>query len=155
MRGLSRRADGSSIGRGFSSDGFTEMLQATGAPRGWSSHLHSYEPDVLASDLEVVFAGLNPACSAVRAGHSFSHPSNRFWSVLHLAESPLRSSSHETSGGCSSMVAVSPRLFVILPIGRVRSRRRNSDRPVLSSKRRCDVTRLVPLPFLESAPYPL
>lgn len=47
--------------------------------------MHSYEPDVLASGLHVVFAGLNPASSAVLAGHNFSQPSNRFWSVLHLA----------------------------------------------------------------------
>jgi TDG/mug DNA glycosylase family protein len=47
--------------------------------------LGSYEPDILASGLEVVFAGLNPASSAVVAGHNFSNRNNRFWSVLHLA----------------------------------------------------------------------
>jgi double-stranded uracil-DNA glycosylase len=33
----------------------------------------------------VIFCGLNPASSAVIAGHNFSNPSNRFWPVLHLA----------------------------------------------------------------------
>ncbi|MBX5193496.1 G/U mismatch-specific DNA glycosylase [Rhizobium sp. NZLR3b] len=42
-------------------------------------------PDILAPDLSVVFCGLNPALSAVRDGHNFSNPSNRFWLVLHLA----------------------------------------------------------------------
>jgi TDG/mug DNA glycosylase family protein len=41
--------------------------------------------DVLADGLNVVFCGINPAATAARSGHSFSHPSNRFWTVLHLA----------------------------------------------------------------------
>jgi double-stranded uracil-DNA glycosylase len=44
-----------------------------------------YSPDILAAGLDVVFCGLNPATSAATAGHNFSNPSNRFWSVLHLA----------------------------------------------------------------------
>jgi double-stranded uracil-DNA glycosylase len=32
-----------------------------------------------------VFCGLNPAVSAALGGHNFSHRSNRFWLVLHLA----------------------------------------------------------------------
>ena len=47
--------------------------------------MSGYDPDILASGLNVVFAGLNPAVSAVAASHNFSSPSNRFWSVLHLA----------------------------------------------------------------------
>ena len=42
-------------------------------------------PDVMAPLLSVVFCGLNPATSAVRDGHNFSSPSNRFWRVLHLS----------------------------------------------------------------------
>jgi TDG/mug DNA glycosylase family protein len=42
-------------------------------------------PDILAPGLSVVFCGLNPALSAVRDGHNFSNPSNRFWRALHLA----------------------------------------------------------------------
>lgn len=45
----------------------------------------SYQPDILAKNLKVVFCGLNPALSAVHAGHNFSSPSNRFWPVLHRA----------------------------------------------------------------------
>ena len=41
--------------------------------------------DILAPGLDVVFCGLNPASSAEADGHNFSHPSNRFWQVLHQA----------------------------------------------------------------------
>ncbi len=44
-----------------------------------------YESDILATGLDVIFCGLNPAASAAAAGHNFSNPSNRFWNVLHLA----------------------------------------------------------------------
>lgn len=44
-----------------------------------------YDPDILADGLNVVFCGLNPALTAAADGHNFSSPSNRFWSVLHLA----------------------------------------------------------------------
>jgi TDG/mug DNA glycosylase family protein len=44
-----------------------------------------YASDLLRGDLDIVFCGLNPAASAVVDGHNFSHPNNRFWSVLHLA----------------------------------------------------------------------
>jgi double-stranded uracil-DNA glycosylase len=41
--------------------------------------------DLLAENLDVLFCGINPALSAVQAGHHFSHPNNRFWPVLYLA----------------------------------------------------------------------
>lgn len=44
-----------------------------------------YQPDILAQNLAVIFCGLNPGMTAKTSGHSFSTPSNRFWSVLHLA----------------------------------------------------------------------
>jgi len=44
-----------------------------------------YQPDVLAEGLDVVFCGINPAATAVAAGHNFSHRNNRFWAVLRLA----------------------------------------------------------------------
>jgi hypothetical protein len=44
-----------------------------------------YTPDILGDGLDIVFCGLNHAPSAVADGHNFSHPNNRFWSVLHLA----------------------------------------------------------------------
>jgi double-stranded uracil-DNA glycosylase len=47
--------------------------------------LSGYEPDILARGLDVIFCGLNPASSAVVAGHNFSNGSNRFWTVLLLA----------------------------------------------------------------------
>jgi TDG/mug DNA glycosylase family protein len=45
----------------------------------------NYQSDILAPNLDVVFCGVNPASSAVLAGHNFSNRSNRFWKVLHLA----------------------------------------------------------------------
>ena len=47
--------------------------------------LSSYEPDILARNLDVIFCGVNPATTAAVAGHNFSSRSNRFWPVLHLA----------------------------------------------------------------------
>jgi TDG/mug DNA glycosylase family protein len=47
--------------------------------------LSRYKPDILARDLDVIFCGRNPATTAAAAGHNFSSPSNRFWTVLHLA----------------------------------------------------------------------
>lgn len=44
-----------------------------------------HDSDILTAGLDVVFCGLNPATSAVVDGHNFSHRSNRFWPVLHLA----------------------------------------------------------------------
>jgi double-stranded uracil-DNA glycosylase len=44
-----------------------------------------YNPDILTTGLKTVFCGINPAASAQRAGHNFSTPSNRFWTVLHLS----------------------------------------------------------------------
>ena len=49
-----------------------------------------YASELLCSGLDIVFCGLNPAVSAVVDGHNFSHPNNRFWSVLHLAGSTDR-----------------------------------------------------------------
>ena len=48
-------------------------------------NLDSSLPDILAPHLAVVFCGLNPAATAVRAGHSFSSPTNRFWQTIYLA----------------------------------------------------------------------
>ena len=44
-----------------------------------------YESDILASGLDVIFCGVNPALTAAVDGHNFSNRSNRFWPVLHLA----------------------------------------------------------------------
>jgi TDG/mug DNA glycosylase family protein len=47
--------------------------------------MSEYDPDVLASGLDVIFCGINPASSAAADGHNFSNRSNRFWTVLHDA----------------------------------------------------------------------
>lgn len=44
-----------------------------------------YSPDILATGLDVIFCGINPASTAVADGHNFSSRSNRFWQVLHLS----------------------------------------------------------------------
>ncbi|MEZ0359654.1 G/U mismatch-specific DNA glycosylase [Mycobacterium sp. SA01] len=45
----------------------------------------TYQPNILARGLDVVFCGINPALTAAADGHNFSSPTNRFWSVIHLA----------------------------------------------------------------------
>jgi double-stranded uracil-DNA glycosylase len=40
-------------------------------------------PDVLASGLRVVFAGINPGLYSAATGHHFARPGNRFWPALH------------------------------------------------------------------------
>src|SRR5262245_15100666 len=67
--------------------------------------------DVLAPGLSVVFCGINPAATAAVAGHNFVSPSNRFWSVLHLAGfTPQRLSPQEDRSlpryGCGLTAAV-------------------------------------------------
>ena len=41
--------------------------------------------DIVAQDLSILFAGLNPGVSSAAVGHHFVNPSNRFWKVLHLS----------------------------------------------------------------------
>ncbi|NTY60435.1 G/U mismatch-specific DNA glycosylase [Mycolicibacterium sphagni] len=47
--------------------------------------MRTYQPDILASGLDVVFCGINPALTAAADGYNFSSPTNRFWPVIHLA----------------------------------------------------------------------
>ena len=42
-------------------------------------------PDVIASDLEILYCGINPGLYSAAVGHHFARPGNRFWPVLHLA----------------------------------------------------------------------
>ena len=42
-------------------------------------------PDVLASDLRVVFCGINPGFCSAAAGAHFANPRNDFWRLLHEA----------------------------------------------------------------------
>ncbi len=42
-------------------------------------------PDIIGSDLDVLFCGLNPGLTSAAIGHSFANRSNRFWRVMHLA----------------------------------------------------------------------
>jgi TDG/mug DNA glycosylase family protein len=47
--------------------------------------MRSYQPDILASGLDVVFCGINPALTAQADGYNFSSPTNRFWAAIHRA----------------------------------------------------------------------
>ena len=40
-------------------------------------------PDILASDLRVLFCGINPSVYSAVVGHHFARPGNRFWPALH------------------------------------------------------------------------
>jgi TDG/mug DNA glycosylase family protein len=72
-------------GRGHC-DGFERIcIRLMGRTKEAVAIMSRHELDILAPGLGVIFCGLNPATSAVRLGHSFSHPSNRFWAVLHRA----------------------------------------------------------------------
>ncbi len=59
------------------------VRSVSGRPSGFMNS--TYDSDILAKGLDVIFCGLNPASSAVVAGHNFSNRNNRFWPVLHLA----------------------------------------------------------------------
>ena len=40
-------------------------------------------PDVIASNLRVLFCGINPGLYTAAVGHHFARPGNRFWPALH------------------------------------------------------------------------
>jgi len=42
-------------------------------------------PDVVATDLRVLFCGINPSLYSAAVGHHFARPGNRFWRALHGA----------------------------------------------------------------------
>lgn len=41
--------------------------------------------DVIATDLDVLFCGVNPSLYSAAVGHHFARPGNRFWPTLHLS----------------------------------------------------------------------
>lgn len=52
------------------------------APPSVYAHL-PFLPDALAPNLLVLFCGLNPGIRTAQTGHAYSHPSNRFWKLMH------------------------------------------------------------------------
>ena len=42
-------------------------------------------PDLITSNLHVLFCGINPGLYSGATGHHFARPGNRFWPVLHAA----------------------------------------------------------------------
>lgn len=54
-------------------------------------------PDVVASDLRVLFCGINPSLWSGATGHHFARPGNRFWPALHRSGfTPRQLRPHET-----------------------------------------------------------
>ena len=47
-------------------------------------------PDVIASDLRVLFCGINPGLYTAAVGHHFARPGNRFWPALHASGFTVR-----------------------------------------------------------------
>ncbi|BBX08005.1 G/U mismatch-specific DNA glycosylase [Mycolicibacterium aichiense] len=47
--------------------------------------MRTYQPDILAQGLDVVFCGINPALTAQADGYNFSSATNRFWAAIHRA----------------------------------------------------------------------
>jgi TDG/mug DNA glycosylase family protein len=41
--------------------------------------------DILSTNLDIVFCGINPGLTAAATGHHFAGRGNRFWKVLHLS----------------------------------------------------------------------
>lgn len=41
--------------------------------------------DVIATDLDILFCGINPGLLSAQTGHHFARPGNRFWPALHRA----------------------------------------------------------------------
>lgn len=55
-------------------------------------------PDVIAADLRVLFAGINPGLYSAATRHHFARPGNRFWPALHrsgFTDRQLRPSEQE------------------------------------------------------------
>jgi double-stranded uracil-DNA glycosylase len=42
-------------------------------------------PDILSSDLDPIFCGINPGLCAAATGHHFMSRSNRFWRAIDLS----------------------------------------------------------------------
>lgn len=52
------------------------------APPSAYAHL-PFLPDAMAPNMLVLFCGLNPGVRTAQTGHAYSHPSNRFWKLMH------------------------------------------------------------------------
>ena len=47
--------------------------------------VHKTVPDLIAPNLKVLFAGINPGLYTAAISHHFGRPGNRFWPTLHAA----------------------------------------------------------------------
>lgn len=53
------------------------------APPSRYDHIDNKLTDSIASNLIVLFVGLNPGIRTATSGHAYSHPSNLFWKLMH------------------------------------------------------------------------
>lgn len=53
------------------------------APPSKYDHIDNKLTDSIASNLIVLFVGLNPGIRTATSGHAYSHPSNLFWKLMH------------------------------------------------------------------------
>ena len=56
--------------------------------------VHKTVPDLIAPNLKVLFAGINPGLYTAAIGHHFGRPGNRFWPTLHAALLDVSSGSY-------------------------------------------------------------
>ncbi|HEY9651815.1 MAG TPA: G/U mismatch-specific DNA glycosylase [Coleofasciculaceae cyanobacterium] len=61
------------------------MVHRKPTPEEISAAIGKTVPDVIASDLQVLFCGINPSLYSAAVGHHFARPGNRFWPTLHGA----------------------------------------------------------------------
>lgn len=83
LPGNKRRAGSLSVSTSESSSPRKKTRSPTGyAPPSTYAHLPEL-PDILEPNLHCIFVGLNPGIRTATTGHAYSHPSNRFWKLLH------------------------------------------------------------------------
>jgi TDG/mug DNA glycosylase family protein len=63
--------------------GAPSRRSARPAPADLAAARDATIPDVIAPDLLVLFAGINPGLYSAATGHHFARPGNRFWPALH------------------------------------------------------------------------
>ncbi|TAQ90156.1 hypothetical protein B7494_g1541 [Chlorociboria aeruginascens] len=75
------------------------------APPSKYAHLNPIE-DALMPNLLCIFVGLNPGIQTARAGHAYSHPSNRFWKLLYSSGCTTRLCRPEEDRGLPRMFSL-------------------------------------------------
>ena len=82
-------------------------------------------PDLVAKDLIVLFAGINPGLYTAAIGRHFGRPGNRFWPASRLVVLRLGCSRHLKATGCSTLTTGSRMSSIGRRRGRMNSRTTN------------------------------